>query len=107
MKRFHTIFFNRLAGAMLSVGAFYVLTIGVIIGLIDQSALPIVQLLSSSWYQAVALPLVAITGAAAAYETMQLIRETHDIVVETLGAHGKRIEELHDKHDAAHPEIAE
>ena len=88
----------RLSALILSMGCFWALNIGLAVGLIVPATMPLVQFLSSAWFQAVALPLIGVSATISAMEVMALIRETHDAVMEMLT-------DLHAKHDRLHAAI--
>ncbi len=88
----------RLSALILSLGCFWALNVGLAVGLLIPCTMPVVQFLSSAWFQAVALPLIGVSATISAMEVMALIRETHDAVMEMLT-------DLHAKHDLLHTKI--
>ena len=96
---------RRLSPVILSMAIFYVLTIGFVVGLADPRFLVYFQAFSSNWYQGIALPIIGVSGAIAAAETMKLIRETHDAVMEMHEQHAADLAALHMKHDELHNHV--
>lgn len=93
---------KRLAPLILSMSIFYFLTIGFIVCLVDPAFRAYFQAFSSNWYQGIALPIIGVSGAIAAKETMLLIKETHDAVIEILGMLTKSVIALHEKQEELH-----
>ncbi len=84
------------------MSCFYALNVAIAIGLLVPATMPLVQFMSSGWFQGVALPLIGVSAGIAANEVMALIRETHDAVMEMHRDHQREIAALHEKHDALH-----
>ena len=102
MRAFNQRIAVRLSALILSMGWFWALNIGLAVGLIVPATMPLVQFLSSAWFQAVALPLIGVSATISGAEILGLIQETHTASMEMLRDHKAEIAALHAKHDRLH-----
>ena len=105
MRRFNVWLADRMARFMQSMLCFWLIEILVLVPLAAPQFLPEVQFISSGWFQAIALPVLAVYGALSAAEIMTLIRETHDTVMAMHKEHQAEIAALHEKQNALHAHI--
>ena len=93
----------RASGLMATMACFWLVQAVVLLPLIWPGSLAVVQFVSSAWFQAAALPLLAV-GTALGLRGQDERRDLQDKRREQdHAALMELVQALHDKHDAAHP----
>ncbi|MDD2878790.1 MAG: hypothetical protein PHZ23_16355 [Acidiphilium sp.] len=98
MKQFNEWLALRMSAIFATMWCFWVVEIVVLLPLVWPRSLPFVQFVSSGWFQAIALPLLAVSGVIIGRKADARAEADHQAIMELVAA-------LHDKHDALNAKI--
>jgi len=110
MKTFNDWLGNKLSYGLSTMVTFYIISTFVLIPLLFQRPHDLVgwvQYIVQSFFQGVALPVLAYVARIAGERQELVLKETHDIVMEELNKHSLEMKELKYLHKCHHDTLKE